>query len=260
MNLTNSSHQEIGAGQTVKLSIPLPEALQNEKIGVWAEDKNGTVKQITQIQEKDGTVVFEAACPLHIFTVAKLRDLSVPSASFEDTITVYPGQTLSFDVFSNKNVQICQGNGLVGSVNAPSEKWNSTQMQGKWSVYGVCGSKRGSEETGIYALVNGVKTKLFTVKIDPNRPFSCDTSKDVAKQVGDSYTALVKVKSGTKVNYISGNSKVLTTFVKGGMKPIKTENGVDYYYLSCKAVGSGSAGLYLTVGNAQFCIYRVNVK
>lgn len=260
MNLTNSSHQEIGAGQTVKLSIPLPEALQNEKIGVWAEDKNGTVKQITQIQKKDGTVEFEAVCPLHIFTVAKLRDLSVPSASFEDTITVYPGQTLSFDVFSDKNVQLCQGDGSVSSVNAPSEKWNSARQQSKWSVYGICASKRSSEETGIYALVNGVKTKLFTVKINPNRPLSCDTSKDVAKHLGGSYTALVKVKFGTKVNYVSGNSKVLATFVKGGMKPAKTEKGLDYYYLGCKAVGSGSAGLYVTVGDAQFCIYRVNVK
>ena len=174
--------------------------------------------------------------------------------------TLCAGGTLTFTVASDAAPQICQGNGLVASVNAPSKDWDAQTRTSTWSVYGICSSKRTTNTTGIYAIVNGVKTQLFTVDVNGQRPFTCDTSKDISMKTGSHYIAKVTVSSGTKLTYNAGNGKIATTFVKGGMKPQSTANGQDCYYLGVQAVSTGSAGLYITVSGIQYCIYHANIK
>lgn len=185
-----------------------------------------------------------------------------PYADLKGEQRVYPGGTRTFTIHSDKAPEsVVQGNGAVASVNAPSKPWDPVTKTSVWSVYAVSSSARRTDSTNIYCTVDGQTTALFSVKIDMDRPFTCDTTQDITLRPGGRYCAKVTVPHGTRLDYNAGNGKVAVTWAKNGGRPqVSADGKTDTYYYGLTAGETGAAGLYLHLNGETFCVYHVNVR
>jgi hypothetical protein len=281
---TSVTGSSVVAGESFELRVALKTGFQKQEPVVLA---NGV--QLSPL-EKDSTAhtytyVIPEVNADAVFTVSALADTAVPAASEdsgkpqEENPDGFPvhyngsspvsnltgvqplscGGLLTFKVYSKTAPQkVSCGNGAVSSVNAAMKAWDEKTQTSEWQVYGIASSSRSSDDTGIYAQVNGTTTRLFSVKLT-KAPYTCDTTKNISLKSGKQYWAKVTVAKGTKVSYAAGNGSVVSTLVKNGGKPADLKDGNDTYYMGLKAVKSGETGLYLTVNGQKYCMYRITV-
>lgn len=118
------------------------------------------------------------------------------------------------------------------------------------ATYSIYAKGSVNSAVGVYA-EDATDSKLFVVQIT-DRPFTSDTTMDVSLKSGDSYTFRITPNSAKDyVTFYTTDGSVFSTKSAGK----STANGKTNYYFQFKALKSGSAGVYVTVGKQNYRVF-----
>ncbi|MGI6283965.1 MULTISPECIES: hypothetical protein [Caproicibacterium] len=262
VSMIKDGAQESLNGDTAVLSLPIPSGISPLRTLCWRIAEDGTAQQIQNVRIQNGKLTF-CTSSLGQFFISEAKVSAVPSSDLTGTVSVWPGQIINFRTFSTFPLQqIVQGNGKTASVNAPFVRWSADTQTAEQSLYIPYSQNHAGDKTGIYVRENGTASLLFTVKLDFNRPFTCDTGSDVVKESGQTYFAKLTVPHGTEVGgYAAGNGAVALTRAKNGGAPTVSKDGkTDIYYYGFTAARQGRTGLYANIVGTKFCLYSTTVQ
>ncbi|WOC32203.1 MULTISPECIES: C1 family peptidase [Caproicibacterium] len=167
--------------------------------------------------------------------------------------TVLPlGSARTFTVTSKTKPQMVCGNGAVAQLHV-LKPWDASTGEMQMEVYG-CG--HSGEETGIYANVNGMAQRLFTVSLS-TPPFTSDTTVDVHMRVGQTYAFRIVPNSSSALPvYTVGDGSVLSTRFNGS---VRQADGRTAYYYSYRCLKPGNAGVYISIGGQAYRVFACTV-
>ncbi len=186
---------------------------------------------------------------------------ALPAASSGLSVTkktaVQPGSKLLFTFTCEKKPDaVVSGNGSLVSVNAPVAEWDPVTKTITYSLSCLASPLNMGSEVGIYVTINGVVTKIGTVQVSPNHPFTSDTTQDVALSPGGSYTFKISDLQGTGYSFQTGDGDSLQTSQVPGSYP--AQNGS--YLCKLTAKKKGSYGVYARIGGTAYKLFTVKVE
>ena len=172
--------------------------------------------------------------------------------SLSGTVDLRRGEVLNFNVVGN-TVQLDSDPDVA--VMTTKMPWKTSGNVGTWTMYGISSSGRSSDNTDVYATINGERKKLFTVHLI-DAPFTSDTTQDISRKLGARYQIKIHAQRGVKVDFLAGTNGIVDTFYAGQKN---NGSGVDYYFGSI-ARARGAVGLYVSYNGKNYKVYTETVK
>lgn len=231
----NGQQQELSSHFVYKEHVPA---------GVSFAQINGRWFDLSEV--KAGDYPFETTQPgaatIKAYTVSDVR----PACSVNSSIAFYKGQIKQFTVTSAAAPSVHTTNEAGGKV-APLVPWNSKTKQSTWQISGL----GASGTVGTYANISGTTHHLFDAVLD-NSPVESDTTADLRKHVGESYVTRLYAPRGARINFYGGTGGIIGTKLVS-VSPI---GGGAFYYFKTTAIKTGSVGIYATVNDSAFLLYK----
>lgn len=197
-------------------------------------------------EAKAGDYPFETTQPgaatIKAYTVSDTR----PACSVTGIMAFYKGQIKQFTVTSAAAPSVHTTNEAAVKT-ALLVPWNSKTKQSVWQITG----QDTSGTVGIYADISGTTHHLFDAVLD-NSPVESDTTADLRKRVGQSYVTRLYAPRGTKINFYGGTGGMIGT----KLLSVSPMGGGAFYYFKTTALHSGSVGIYATVNDSAFLLYK----
>nr|WP_319488653.1 lamin tail domain-containing protein [uncultured Caproiciproducens sp.] len=176
--------------------------------------------------------------------------------SLTKNTAVQPGSRLLFTFTCEKKPDaVVSGNGRLVSVNAPVTEWDPVTKIVTYSLSCLASPLETGNEAGIYVTIDGAVTKIGTVQVSSDHPFTSDTKQDIALKPGGSYTFKISNLKGTEYTFQTGDGESLQTSQIQGNYPSQ-----DGSYL-CKVTArkKGSFGVYAKVGGVSYKLFTIKV-
>lgn len=231
----NGQQQELASHFVYKEHVPT---------GVSFAQINGRWFDLSTV--KAGDYPFETTQPgattIKAYTVSDVR----PACSVNGNISFSPTQIKQFTVTSAAApfVHTTNDAAVKASLCVP---WNTITKQSVWQISGL----GASGMVGIYANISGTTHHLFDAVLD-NSPVESDTTADLQKRVGQSYVTRLYAPRGAQINFYGGTGGIIGTKLVS-MSPM---GGGAFYYYKTTAIKTGSVGIYATVNDSAFLLYK----
>lgn len=231
----NGQQQELASHFVYKEHVP---------VGVSFAQINGRWFDLSEA--KEGYYPFETTQPgaatIKAYTVSDVR----PACSVTGSMTFCKGQIKQFTVTSITAPSVHTTNDMAAKT-ALLVPWNSKTKQSTWQITGA----DTSGTVGIYANISGTTHHLFDAVL-ASSPVESDTTADLQKRVGQSYVTRLYVPRGTKINFYGGTGGMIGT----KLLSVSPMGGGAFYYFKTTALHSGSVGIYATVNDSAFLLYK----
>lgn len=170
---------------------------------------------------------------------------------------VQPGSTLLFTIRCDKKPDtVVSGNGTIVSVNAPVSQWDPVTKTITYSLSCTASSLEAGNEAGIYAIIDGIATKVGVVQVDSSPQFTSDTSQDVPLKTGESYIFKISGLESKDYTFQTGDGEALQTSQVKGSYP--SQDGS--YLCRVTAKQKGAYGVYAKVGDKVLKLFMVKVE
>ena len=217
---------------------------ENVPAGVSFKQINGRWFDLSEV--KAGDYPFETTQPgaatVKAYTVSDVR----PAGSVNGSMAFYKGQIKQFTVTSAATPSMHTTNDTAAKVSL-CVPWNSITKQSTWQITGA----DTSGTVGIYADISGTTHHLFDAVL-ASSPVESDTTADLQKRVGQSYVTRLYVPRGAKINFYGGTGGIVST----KLLSVEPLGGGAFYYYKTTAIKTGSVGIYATVNDSAFLLYK----
>lgn len=231
----NGQQQELASHFVYKEHVPA---------GVSFAQINGRWFDLNEA--KAGDYPFETTQPgaatVKAYTVSDTR----PTCSVNSSIAFYKGQIKQFTVTSAAAPSVHTTNDAAVKVSL-CVPWNPQTKQSTWQISGL----GASGTVGTYANISGTTHHLFDAVLD-NSPVESDTTADLRKHVGESYVTRLYAPRGARINFYGGTGGIIGT----KLLSVSPMGGGAFYYFKTTALHSGSVGIYATVNDSAFLLYK----
>lgn len=231
----NGQQQELASHFVYKEHVPA---------GVSFAQINGRWFDLNEA--KAGDYPFETTQPgaatVKAYTVSDTR----PTCSVNSSIAFYKGQIKQFTVTSAAAPSVHTTNDAAVKVSL-CVPWNPQTKQSTWQISGL----GASGTVGTYANISGTTHHLFDAVLD-NSPVESDTTADLRKHVGESYVTRLYAPRGARINFYGGTGGIIGT----KLVSVSPMGGGVFYYFKTTALKTGSVGIYATVNDSAFLLYK----
>jgi|GEM_PF-2130482 len=195
---------------------------------------------------KAGDYPFETTQPgaatVKAYTVSNVR----PACSVNGNISFSPTQIKQFTVTSIAAPSVHTTNDAAAKT-ALLVPWNSKTKQSVWQISGL----GASGTVGTYADISGTTHHLFDAVL-ASSPVESDTTADLQKRVGQSYVTRLYAPRGAQINFYGGTGGIIGT----KLVSVSPMGGGAFYYYKTTAIKTGSVGIYATVNDSAFLLYK----
>lgn len=231
----NGQQQELSSHFVYKEHVPA---------GVSFAQINGRWFDLSEV--KAGDYPFKTTQPgaatIKAYTVSNTR----PACSVTGCMAFYKGQIKQFTVTSAAAPSVHTTN-VAAAKTALLVPWNSKTKQSTWQISGL----GASGTVGTYADISGTTHHLFDAVLDSS-PVESDTTADLQKRVGQSYVTRLYAPRDAKINFYGGTGGRIST----KLLSVSPMGGGAFYYFKTTALKTGSVGIYATVNDSAFLLYK----
>lgn len=185
-------------------------------------------------------------------TIKAYTESAVRTSSNLNIGTLYTTQVKQFTVTSDVAPTIHVSDNTAAAV-TQVKSWNARTKQSVWIISHVTGANIQSHSgtLGIYATIHGTSRLLGDAKLQA-APYDSDTTMTLNKGVRQSYVTKVYAPRGAMVNFYSGSSGYVSTKLLSKV-PL---GGGAFYYFQTTTLHSGCTGLYLSINDNSFLLYK----
>lgn len=191
------------------------------------------------------------AATIKAYTVSAVRTSSDLNAD-----TLYTTQVKQVTVTSDTAPTVHVSDSTAAAV-TQVKAWDEQTKKSVWSISQVNGAKlqAHSGTLGIYATVHGTSTLLGDAKMQA-APYESDTTATLHKKAGQSYVTKIYAPRGAKVNFYPGSAGYVSTKLLSKV----SLGGGAFYYFQTTALRPGCTGLYLSINEDSFSLYKESIQ